>query len=305
MREQHNTAPKPAAGCCFDENLRELKEHGTAENPVVFYESVFHRQSDYGLHWHKEMEFVYLQTGSVLFRINQNEFLAGAGNLICVPRGALHSVRHAGNKLETARFISLLFDPEILKGPSQEYCQKTLVHPLLCGQLILPFLLKPDSKNYGETIGTFQQLYNCFQRKEPYYQIRFRGLLFELFYRFLNGEGYTYHKQAANKTVCAITGVIEYIKSHYDEDIYIGSLAEMANYNENYFMKVFRDYTGKTIVRFINDYRLEKSKEYLLTSELSIDEIAYKTGFSSASYYIRAFKNKYCLTPKEFRQQTP
>ena len=271
----------------------------------MFYESVFHRQSDYGLHWHKEMEFVYIQTGSVLFRINQNEFLAGAGNLICVPRGAMHSVKHAGNKLETARFISLLFDPEILKGPSQEYCQKTLVQPLLCGQLILPFLLKPDSKNYGEIIGTFQQLYNCFQRKEPYYQIRFRGLLFELFFRFLNGEGYTYHKQAANKTVCAITRVIEYIQSHYDEDIYIGRLAEMANYNENYFMKVFRDYTGKTIVRFINDYRLEKSKEYLLTSELSVDEIAYKTGFSSASYYIRAFKNKYRLTPKEFRQQTP
>lgn len=306
MLDKEKSAPAASAGkCCFDENLRELKEHGTAENPVVFYESVFHRHSDYGLHWHKELELVYVQTGRVVFRINQNELAAKAGDLVFVPRGAMHSVKYAGAQAEPARLISLLFDPEILKSPTQEYCQKKLVHPLLCGQLIFPYLIEPDSKNYEGITGAFQSLYTCFKQEAPFYQIRFKGLLFELFYNFLSGDGYSYNRQVTNKTVSAITGVIEYIQSHYSEDIYIGRLAEMANYNENYFMKVFRDYTGKTIVKFINDYRLEKSKELLLNSELSIDEIAYKTGFSSASYYIRAFKSKYHFTPKEFRNNAP
>ena len=37
MREQKKLNPKQPGGCCFDDDFRELKEHGTAENPVVFF----------------------------------------------------------------------------------------------------------------------------------------------------------------------------------------------------------------------------------------------------------------------------
>lgn len=47
--------------------------------------------------------------------------------------------------------------------------------------------------------------------------------------------------------------------------------------------------------------RLEKSKELLKTSKQNISEIAYAVGFSSPNYYSTAFKNKFGITPKEYR----
>lgn len=57
----------------------------------------------------------------------------------------------------------------------------------------------------------------------------------------------------------------------------------------------------------VNDYilnaRLQKAKHYLSTGEFSISEIAFKVGFSSASYFSTVFKSKYGLTPKEFKEK--
>ena len=58
---------------------------------------------------------------------------------------------------------------------------------------------------------------------------------------------------------------------------------------------------GISVSEHINNIRLEKSKELLKKSNQNISEIAYSVGFSSPSYYSTAFKNKYGITPKEYR----
>ncbi len=58
---------------------------------------------------------------------------------------------------------------------------------------------------------------------------------------------------------------------------------------------------GISVSEHINNIRLEKSKELLKTSNQNISEIAYAVGFSSPNYYSTAFKNKYGITPKEYR----
>ncbi len=58
---------------------------------------------------------------------------------------------------------------------------------------------------------------------------------------------------------------------------------------------------GISVSEHINNIRLEKSKELLKKSNLNISEIAYAVGFSSPSYYSTAFKNKYGISPKEYK----
>jgi AraC-like DNA-binding protein len=54
---------------------------------------------------------------------------------------------------------------------------------------------------------------------------------------------------------------------------------------------------------YINSTRLQKAKYYLQHEQLSISEVAFKTGFSSATYFSTAFKNKFGLTPTEFKDK--
>lgn len=59
---------------------------------------------------------------------------------------------------------------------------------------------------------------------------------------------------------------------------------------------------GLSVSDYINNIKLEKAKELLKTSGLNISEVAYATGFSSPNYFSTAFKNKYGLSPKDYKQ---
>ena len=60
---------------------------------------------------------------------------------------------------------------------------------------------------------------------------------------------------------------------------------------------------GANVNDYILNVRLQKAKYYLIENELSISEIAFKVGFSSASYFSKFFKSKTGVTPKEFREK--
>lgn len=59
--------------------------------------------------------------------------------------------------------------------------------------------------------------------------------------------------------------------------------------------------TNYTASEFIRKIKLEKAKEMLVTTELTVSEISYKVGFSSPSYFTKCFKNYYGMIPKELR----
>jgi AraC-like DNA-binding protein len=69
------------------------------------------------------------------------------------------------------------------------------------------------------------------------------------------------------------------------------------------FRKAFKAATGISPNQYHLDLRLDKAKELLLSTNLTINEIAYKTGFSTIFYFSRLFKQKNGLAPKEYRLQ--
>ncbi len=58
---------------------------------------------------------------------------------------------------------------------------------------------------------------------------------------------------------------------------------------------------GTSVQDYINDLRLKKAKDLIQNSDLNISEIAYESGFSSPGYFSTAFRNKYNISPTEFK----
>ena len=102
-------------------------------------------------------------------------------------------------------------------------------------------------------------------------------------------------------TMDKIKSVLNYINEHYTEDITINTLANICDYSEYHFMRFFKKYTGKTCIQFIKNYRLEKAYNLLKNTDLPVTQISFDVGFSNVSYFIRSFKEKYKVTPKELR----
>lgn len=67
------------------------------------------------------------------------------------------------------------------------------------------------------------------------------------------------------------------------------------------YRKKFKEYTGVSPARFQINLRINKARDLLITSNQSVKEIAFKTGFDSADYFYRQFKSRSGVTPSEFR----
>jgi signal transduction histidine kinase/AraC-like DNA-binding protein/CheY-like chemotaxis protein len=82
----------------------------------------------------------------------------------------------------------------------------------------------------------------------------------------------------------------------------VEELAEKMNISRVQLYRKVKAILGISISEYIQDFRLEKAKDLIENSELTISEIAYSTGFSSPNYFSTSFKNKFGKTPKEFRK---
>lgn len=78
-------------------------------------------------------------------------------------------------------------------------------------------------------------------------------------------------------------------------------LAEQLNYTPNYLSDMLRSLTGLSAQQHIHEQLIERSKELLATTTLSVSEIAYQLGFEHPQSFSRFFKNKTQLTPAQFK----
>lgn len=98
-----------------------------------------------------------------------------------------------------------------------------------------------------------------------------------------------------------ISLVQEYIHENYMRPLSVESVARRFYFSPNYFSRVFRRAMGTGFSSYVNCYRVEKAREMLLETELSISEIAFLCGFGSISQFNRVFREVARQTPREFR----
>ncbi len=99
-----------------------------------------------------------------------------------------------------------------------------------------------------------------------------------------------------------IASIASYIDAHCDEDMSLEVLAEMASYSRRHFTRLFRKYYGSSVMEYVRERRLMHSCEVLLSETASISDIALMCGFSTISAFSRCFKQKYGVSPTDYRK---
>ncbi|MDZ4993777.1 response regulator [Clostridium perfringens] len=97
--------------------------------------------------------------------------------------------------------------------------------------------------------------------------------------------------------------VSKYIDDNMDKMLKLEELASICNLSPGYFSRVFKKETGKTVITYINEKKVEKAKKLLKESKEPIINISLDLGFDDCGYFIRVFKKITGLTPKAFREE--
>lgn len=131
------------------------------------------------------------------------------------------------------------------------------------------------------------------------YLEKFRDVLQEAIEEALDYQE-TLHEEKNQRIVARIE---KFIASHYYMDLSLVDMAESVNYTPPYFCKIFKEFTGQGFVKYLTQVRLDKANMLLESSDLKINEIAFKVGYNNPNYFLRVYKKYHGFTPSEYRSK--
>lgn len=100
-----------------------------------------------------------------------------------------------------------------------------------------------------------------------------------------------------------ISHAVEYIHQYYASRITVEQVAHYCHCSASYISHIFHKRTGLTMNTYINKVRIEHAKNLLLTSAVSISDVAISVGFSDPNYFSRVFTRLLDIPPREFRRR--
>jgi len=103
------------------------------------------------------------------------------------------------------------------------------------------------------------------------------------------------------KEKSAVDIVQNYLEQHYNETISRKDIESLVHLNEDYLNRIFKKETGYSLMEYIQYYRITMAKRMLAETDISISEIAARTGYNSPAYFSKIFRRFTGLTPLEYR----
>ena len=214
----------------------------------------------------------------------------------------LHSVSLAQPQNEEMVSETYVFHMNFLGGNSTDICSTRYFIPIMNHELILPCLITPKHPAYVSIRKIFRQIASLYHEEVPGYELALKGLFLQVVFLLLQYST----KQAKNvlpeegTPADKLKNVLDYIEIHYAQTISVEELAKICCFSEYHFMRFFKKHMNMTCVEYVNNVRLEKAVELFEQGNTSILEVSLSVGFHNLSYFHRAFKNKYGMTPRSF-----
>lgn len=99
----------------------------------------------------------------------------------------------------------------------------------------------------------------------------------------------------------AFDSVLSYVQRNMMQDITLRDIAQACACSESTVSHLFKEYMGQPVKKYINSLRMKQAEKLLLTSDLSISDVAVLCGFANTNYFSTAFKKQNGVNPTEYR----
>lgn len=287
--------------------LKENRTHGTKSYPYEqYYMRNIHHAFQFPVHWHEEIEIIYVEEGKLHVKIGEQDMDGEAGDLFFVNPRELHLMSSPDGKV---KYYTLLFPIEFISFQSLDELEANLLAPIRSNQLMLPQQLTDVAlkKRVREIVVKLIED----NRKIHHLDIREIGLsshhlqtriyLLQILQMLYEAGALTKAETAGNSNMQK--ELLGYIQNHYTEKITLSMLAEEFHLSEKYISRYFVEHFYLPFSNYVVHLRLTHAKQLLETTEESVTEIALQSGFSNVSYFIRAFKNAYDKPPLKYRKE--
>ncbi len=279
-------------------DYNEKKQHGTEDFPVEYYfVNKEYFQYVMPLHWHTEFEILLVDSGLLELYIDNAKHELYAGDFAFIECGALHRATP-----HDAVYRCLVFSPSILRGKKNSSIDRYL-SPITSHSLEIKSVHRHSDRKKLFVLIT--ELLETARKHDKYYELEICSLLYRLFATLYKEEQISpkNSKQKNSSRNKTISELLDWIDIHYTEQISLKELSEASGLSEKYLCRVFKSYTSRSPMEYINQLRISHVCRILETSEATVTEAAFSCGFNNLSYFSKIFKKYKSESPRQYAKR--
>ncbi len=255
-------------------------------------------------HTHSYYELILVTKGEFLFQVELgNPAKLHTGDILFVPPFVPHATYRTSDttmRCTVVKFSPLYLYPSEVTPSDMNYL---LVEPKYKQSF---YLFRHDAEGTDELATLLIKTLHEITEQSVGYEIIMRAYLSTIYVWLLRNCDSETNQQLSIKldsnTSKTLHQVLHFLVNNYQHKISMTELAEMCGMNYSMFSVFFKNTTGKNFNEYLLDMRLNYAQKKLLTGEKSISEVASACGFEYVSYFIRQFKAKYGVTPKQYQK---
>jgi AraC-like DNA-binding protein len=266
-------------------------------NPNIWF-AFTHRiagQKTHKEHVHDCVEFIYMLSGNVRYRIKNKIYKLEKGDLLIMNPGILHERIQLKNS--TGAIMHIGIHGINIKGmPPNKFWKDTDIKILK---------LKENTIEFENCCSDFIKTQ---EKDEPGASLIIKSIVMKMIVLSLKSINSNYDRskprvsfKTAERTN-AINIISEYMENNYMEDISLDRIARSIYISSAYVSKLFKEEFGDSPINHLIKIRLTKAIELLEKSDMSISEVSKQVGYKDSYYFSRLFKKYYNMTASEYRK---
>lgn len=288
-----------------NQSQKELKSHGDYAFPLlVSYERLSRYESGSFLwHWHPEVEITLITSGELIYNVNQLSFHLHEGEALFGNANTLHS-GHMHNHAD-CEYISITFDPRLIFGFEHSSIHQKYVEPVLHNLAFSALHFCPDTIPGQSIIETLREIIAIYEKKASYWELDITSKLQFVWKNMLLHEkaDLTLSRQE-ELDYRRFHEIMNFLDTHYQEKITLEDISDHIHLCTSECSRLFKRCMNVSLFSFLQEYRIEKSLQYLANPNYSITDIASLVGFLDSNYYSKVFYKMKGCSPRDYRKRS-
>lgn len=288
-----------------DQNLQEFPANAGKDFPLTAHYTDLGQWATPRVpwHWHRELEFCVVLQGRLHVYTSHQDCVLATGEGYFMNRNVLHRVQGDGG--EKPVHMTQLVDERLLAGAEGSVFERKYLQPVLtCRELeILP--LRLQSTNQRRIIEHIRASYDAVDAETEGYEIIARNELSMAWLRLMRElpQAARDSQNDEDQMEIRVKRMMLYIQQHYAERVSLDEIAMAASISTRECLRDFQQRLRTTPVRYLIDCRLDAAARRLASTGQSVTDIAADCGFASGSYFTKQFREKYHMTPMQYRKK--
>lgn len=248
----------------------------------------------YPVHKHPEVELYYCLSGSYDIIINRVRYTVSKGQLAIVGSMFSHEVLDSV-EFSDSRAVVVEIGPTMLGDYFDAFKNENFPDPIF----------DLNTPKYDELRQLFEETAQLHVNTTAISKLIVMGNVYRISAYVLNDfieENDNSNVTKKINSIAAIEKALDHIYNNYEQKLSVEEAAEICGYSKSNFCKIFKNITGETFHNVLNNHRVKNACTLLKSTDLSIEEIAFRVGFNGSKSFCRIFKEIKGTSPGSYRK---